>query len=223
MPVSENRREWNSAHISTASMENSPPEESPASPRMLAKEDLSTQDGEALRHTLLYVPDGAAEADSFDTTRPDWSFDRHLARQLEQGDAYGQLPKASKTSLLFENLQVFGVGAGTTYQNTIGLGLQAPITALKKLIRQSKNPEKTILHGIDGVVREGQMLLVLGRPGSGCTTLLKALAGFTEGYYRWDGSVRYNGVNVGIVKERFRGDIAYNPEGITSPKLSRLY
>lgn len=188
---------------------------------MPLKEGLSTQAGEAQPHHLLYVPDSAAEVDAFDTTRPGWSFDRHLARQIEQGDAYGQLPKASKTSLLFENLQVFGMGAGATYQNTVGLSLQSPIAALKTMVRHNKNPEKTILHGIDGVVREGQMLLVLGRPGSGCTTLLKALAGFTEGYHQWDGSVRYNGVDVSIVKQRFRGDIAYNPEGNASSKLTK--
>jgi ABC-type multidrug transport system fused ATPase/permease subunit len=204
-------------------MQNTSTEESPASPIMLAKEDLSPQDGEAQRHTPLYIPEGVVETDSFDTTRSDWSFDRHLAKQLEQGDSFGQLPKASKTSLLFENLQVFGTGAGATYQNTVGLGLQLPITALKKLVRRTKDPEKTILHGIDGVVREGQMLLVLGRPGSGCTTLLKALAGFMEGYHRWDGSVRYNGVDISIVKEHFRGDIAYNPEGNSNSKLSSPY
>lgn len=207
MPVPENGGEPNSAHTSMASIQKTP--------TILGKKDSPTQCGEAQPRTPPYVYDGAAEADPFDTARADWSFDQQLARQLEQGDAYGQLPKASKTSLLFENLQVFGMGTGATYQNTVGLGLQSPITALKKLIRHTKNPEKTILHGIDGVVREGQMLLVLGRPGSGCTTLLKTLAGFTEGYHRWDGSVRYNGVDVNIVKERFRGDIAYNPEGNT--------
>jgi ABC-type multidrug transport system fused ATPase/permease subunit len=218
MPIPENGRESNSAHTSMASMQTTPTQESAASPMMLGKNDISTQYGEAQPRIPLYIHDSAAEADPFDTTRPDWSFDQQLARQLEQGDSYGQLPEASRTSLLFENLQVFGMGTGATYQNTVGLGLQSPITALKKLIRHTNNREKTILHGIDGVVREGQMLLVLGRPGSGCTTLLKALAGFTDGYHRWDGNVRYNGVDVNIVKECFRGDIAYNPEGKTSFK-----
>jgi ABC-type multidrug transport system fused ATPase/permease subunit len=220
--ISENKRGSNSAHTSTATMESIPAEDSAAPSLILAEEEVSTGRAKAQPHTLLSMPHGAVEADAFDTTRPDWSFAQHLARQLEQGDTYGQLPKASKTSLLFENLEVFGLGAGATYQNTVGTGLQTPITALKKLMRYVKNPEKTILHGIDGVVREGQMLLVLGRPGSGCTTLLKSLAGFTEEYHRWNGSVRYNGVDISIVKERFRGDIAYNPEGKTGSKTIKL-
>ena len=194
-------------------------EESFATPVMSPTEKPLRQQHEAQPHIIVDVPDSVGEADPFDTTRPGWSFERHLAKQLEQGDMHGQLPKASKTSLLFENLRVVGMGAGATYQDTVGLSLQAPITALKKLIRHTKSPEKTILHGIDGVVRDGQMLLVLGRPGSGCTTLLKALAGFTKGYHRWDGRVRYNGVDVSIVSERLRGDVAYNPEGDSQSKL----
>jgi ABC-type multidrug transport system ATPase subunit len=58
------------------------------------------------------------------------------------------------------------------------------------------------------------MLLVLGRPGSGCSTLLKNLAGFSEGYIRVEGGVKYNGVDVDIIKHRFRADVAYNAEGL---------
>jgi ATP-binding cassette subfamily G (WHITE) protein 2 (SNQ2) len=41
---------------------------------------------------------------------------------------------------------------------------------------------KTILESSTGCVRPGEMLLVLGRPGSGCTTLLKMLANKRKGY-----------------------------------------
>lgn len=34
-----------------------------------------------------------------------------------------------------------------------------------------------------GLISTGEMLLVLGRPGSGCTTFLKALAGETHGIF----------------------------------------
>jgi ABC-type glutathione transport system ATPase component len=40
---------------------------------------------------------------------------------------------------------------------------------------------KTILDNSFGSVRPGEMLLVLGRPGSGCTTLLKMLANKRKG------------------------------------------
>lgn len=40
---------------------------------------------------------------------------------------------------------------------------------------------RTILDSSSGCVRPGEMLLVLGRPGSGCTTLLKLLANKRKG------------------------------------------
>ena len=65
------------------------------------------------------------------------------------------------------------------------------------------------------------MLLGLGRPGSGCSTFIKALAGFTEGYRRWDGSVRYNGVDVSIVNERFLETSLTTLKVIGSSKLTK--
>jgi len=47
---------------------------------------------------------------------------------------------------------------------------------------RNKAPLKTILDGSSGCVKPGEMLLVLGRPGSGCTTLLKMLANKRKGY-----------------------------------------
>lgn len=40
-----------------------------------------------------------------------------------------------------------------------------------------------ILEGLDGVLESGEMLVVLGPPGSGCTTLLKTIAGEMNGLY----------------------------------------
>jgi ATP-binding cassette subfamily G (WHITE) protein 2 (PDR) len=60
------------------------------------------------------------------------------------------------------------------------------------------------------------MLLVLGRPGSGSTTLLKTLAGITESFHGWSGSVSYFGLLIDIIKKNFRGDVVYNAEGKSS-------
>jgi ABC-type multidrug transport system ATPase subunit len=49
-----------------------------------------------------------------------------------------------------------------------------------QLTGRAKNQVK-ILDGFEGKVEPGEMLLVLGPPGSGCSTLLKTLAGRKEG------------------------------------------
>ncbi|KAH7060373.1 hypothetical protein B0J12DRAFT_565740, partial [Macrophomina phaseolina] len=39
-----------------------------------------------------------------------------------------------------------------------------------------------ILHHFEGFVEAGEMLVVLGPPGSGCSTLLKTISGETYGF-----------------------------------------
>lgn len=65
--------------------------------------------------------------------------------------------------------------------------LQENVFSQFNIVQQSKEsrnkaPLKTILDKSSGCVKPGEMLLVLGRPGSGCTTLLKMLANKRKGY-----------------------------------------
>ncbi|KAH8651482.1 ABC-2 type transporter-domain-containing protein [Tricladium varicosporioides] len=58
------------------------------------------------------------------------------------------------------------------------------------------------------------MLMVLGRPGSGCTTLLKTIAGQTHGFFV-DACTNLNyqvGVPSKIIHSEFRGDCSYQAE-----------
>ncbi|GMG03923.1 unnamed protein product [[Candida] boidinii] len=56
------------------------------------------------------------------------------------------------------------------------------------------------------------MLLVLGRPGAGCSTLLKGLTGETQAYLKTEGSVTYNGIDQATMMQRFKNQVIYNPE-----------
>lgn len=54
-------------------------------------------------------------------------------------------------------------------------------------------PSRALLHGFSGSLDGGEMLLVIGKPGSGCTTFLKALANLREEYKQITGNVTYGG------------------------------
>jgi ABC-type multidrug transport system ATPase subunit len=56
------------------------------------------------------------------------------------------------------------------------------------------------------------MLLVLGRPGSGCSTFLKAIGNQTYGYESVEGDVRYGGTDSTTMKKKYRSEVLYNPE-----------
>ncbi|KAJ1323300.1 AtrB [Microdochium nivale] len=82
-----------------------------------------------------------------------------------------------------------------------------------QLAKQSRRaPElTTILDRSHGCVKPGEMLLVLGRPGSGCTTLLNILANRRAGYKSVQGDVYYGSLTSDEAK-KYRGQIVMNTE-----------
>lgn len=91
------------------------------------------------------------------------------------------------SGVAFQNLNVYGYGQATDYQKDVGnVWLSAA-----GLVRKFTGGGKTridILRNFDGLVRKGEMLVVLGPPGSGCSTFLKTIAGETNGLYTDDSS-----------------------------------
>ncbi|KAI9043311.1 uncharacterized protein KD926_003841 [Aspergillus affinis] len=77
--------------------------------------------------------------------------------------------------------------------------------------RHQKRPPKEILHKSHGCVKPGEMLLVLGRPGSGCTTLLNMLANRRAGYDEIEGDVWYGNMRHDEASH-YKGQIIMNTE-----------
>lgn len=84
-----------------------------------------------------------------------------------------------------------------------------PIKTLRRLRRRPA--KRTILDNSHGCVKPGEMLLVLGRPGSGCSTLLNVLANQRNGYASVSGDVHYGNMNATEAK-RYRGQIILSSE-----------
>ena len=119
--------------------------------------------------------------------------------------------------LVFKDLTVKGVGLGAALQPTLGdifLGLPRLIQGFigKGPKIGQKPPTRTIVNSFTGCVRPGEMLLVLGKPGSGCSTFLKVLANQRYGYESVDGDVTYGGTDAKTMGKHYRGEVVYNPE-----------
>ncbi|KAL5362246.1 ABC-2 type transporter-domain-containing protein [Aspergillus floccosus] len=125
------------------------------------------------------------------------------------------------SGVCFQNMTVSGYSAGTRHQkNVTNVWLEAV-----RLTRQALGHGRTraaILRDFDGVVHNGEMLVVLGPPGSGCTTFLKTLAGETNGLFVDDQSYfNYRGVTAGEMHTQHRGDAIYTAEiDVHFPMLS---
>jgi ATP-binding cassette subfamily G (WHITE) protein 2 (PDR) len=115
--------------------------------------------------------------------------------------------------IAYKNLNAHGFGKPTDYQKTFGnYPLEIP-SLFKRLIGQRQQTKIQILRDFDGLVRSGEMLVVLGRPGSGCSTLLKTITGETGGFFvDPDSYINYQGISKEMMHKDFRGECIYQAE-----------
>lgn len=115
---------------------------------------------------------------------------RAFMRAMDEDDI-----KAARSGFTFKNLNVSGTGSAVSLQQNVASILMAPLR-LTEYVSFGKKSEKKILRDFNGVVKSGEMLVVLGRPGSGCSTFLKTICGELSGLALHEGSVvHYNGMS----------------------------
>ncbi|KAJ5376401.1 ABC multidrug transporter atrF [Penicillium cosmopolitanum] len=139
----------------------------------------------------------------------------HLERRTTAGEP------AKQIGIVFKNLTVKGVETGASFVRTLphavvgtfGPDLYNVICRFAPVLRVGKKPPiRDLIHDFNGAVREGEMMLVLGRPGAGCTTFLKAIANDRGAFAGVDGEVSYGGMSAEDQNRYFRGEVNYNPE-----------
>ncbi|KIX06855.1 uncharacterized protein Z518_04831 [Rhinocladiella mackenziei CBS 650.93] len=137
----------------------------------------------------------------------------HNLREMSQLLQSQNLPEmSSRSSIMFANLCARQARTGTYAQPTLGSIFRTPVTLATSLLSRQRKPERIILQDVSGVVREGEMLLVLGRPNNVVSTFLKILGGQIKGSLRVNGEIKYNGVDINTFMARFRGDSVYTPD-----------
>lgn len=125
-------------------------------------------------------------------------------------------PFAKRFGLVFEHLDIYGTDVSNRHIATlitpVWKFLKSSIRGFGLIHLLSSRNNRQLLHNISGEVKEGEMLLVLGRPGSGCSTLLRVLGNQRKTYTRIDGNVSYGGLGPEEVSKHYRGEVAYNQE-----------
>ncbi|CAN6607200.1 protein Snq2p [Trichomonascus vanleenenianus] len=112
----------------------------------------------------------------------------------------------------FTDLSTVGISKEVNYGPSVSEALRA-LVDIRLIAEKLKNPPtRRIIEGFDGVVQAGEMLLVLGRPGSGCSTLLKTIAGEIDQFKRIEGDISYDGVPQAEMLKNFKSEIIYNGE-----------
>uniref|UniRef100_A0A8H7XM72 ABC transporter domain-containing protein n=1 Tax=Psilocybe cubensis TaxID=181762 RepID=A0A8H7XM72_PSICU len=153
-----------------------------------------------------------------------------LGRLAKSREDAGILPRELGVS--FRGLEVIGLGAASSYQDTVG-SIFNPSNMIKQIQAQRHPSTRHIISGFEGTVKPGEMLrqylppnqyfkslthtnlsptVVLGRPGSGCSTLLKILTNKHDEFHSTSGDILYNTFLPGQISAHFRGDVHYCPE-----------
>ncbi|KAH7271712.1 hypothetical protein B0J15DRAFT_509767 [Fusarium solani] len=136
----------------------------------------------------------------------DWALKPKVAAFKERDRSSGFPDR--ELGVTWQNLNVEVITADAAIHENVVSQFNIP-----KLVKESRHkpPLKAILDNSHGCVKPGEMLLVLGRPGSGCTTLLNMIANHRRGYASVSGDVHYGSMTAEEAKN-YRGQIVMNTE-----------
>jgi ABC-type multidrug transport system ATPase subunit/ABC-type multidrug transport system permease subunit len=165
---------------------------------------------------------GIAESQSSDETEEQFDLEGALRGGLTAEREAGIRPK--HIGVYWDGLTVKGMGGRANYVKTFPdafVDFFDYITpAMRLLGLGKKGTEVTLLDNFRGLCKPGEMVLVLGRPGSGCTTFLKNIANQRYGYTNVTGDVRF-GPFTAEEFVQYRGEALYNAEDdLHHPTLS---
>ncbi|CZS90679.1 probable ATP-binding multidrug cassette transport protein [Rhynchosporium graminicola] len=183
-------------------------------PTRESQADVETQEGEKPEGEDSNDNKGRAEEEE-DFELGEFLKDGHFEKRQEGRSA-------KKVGLVYKNLNVQGVGATTTFVKTLpsaivgtfGPDLYKLLSRFIPILPQvgASGVKRDLIHDFTGVVRDGEMLLVLGRPGSGCSTFLRAVANKREGFAAVEGDVSYGGIPAHEQNKKYKGEVNYNEE-----------
>ncbi|KAH7310719.1 ABC-2 type transporter-domain-containing protein [Stachybotrys elegans] len=132
-------------------------------------------------------------------------------KEFQPSDSEGTAGSAETATsdgitVTFEDLGIEVSGLGEDFGSTC-------LSVVEDLIpfRKKATPKRNILEGVTGRVCPGEMMLVLGRPGSGCTSLLKVLSNHRDEFNQVHGQIFYDSMGPEEAK-KLRHKIVMNTE-----------
>ena len=124
--------------------------------------------------------------------------------------------KAKRIGVYWDGLTVRGIGGVKNYVKTFPMAFVSFFnvyeTAKNMMGWSQKSRQFDIIKNFRGVTKPGEMVLVLGRPGSGCTTFLRAISNQRSGFTRINGDVLYGPFDSKTFAKTYRGEAVYTDE-----------
>ncbi|RYP42698.1 hypothetical protein DL767_000067 [Monosporascus sp. MG133] len=121
-------------------------------------------------------------------------------------------PPTRRSGVAFRGLSAFGHSMGSDYQKDVGNVWLSLLSSIRSMTGTDRNRRRIdILRDLEGVVEDGEMCIVLGPPGSGCSTLLRSISGEADGV-RISPESYLNFRDPRHMHNWFCGDVLYNAE-----------
>ncbi|OOF95061.1 hypothetical protein ASPCADRAFT_147116 [Aspergillus carbonarius ITEM 5010] len=115
-------------------------------------------------------------------------------------------------AIRFHNLHVLGTRFSLRRQQTV-IDVFSSLLRPRETFNLGPKSPKQILWNLNGILNRGELLLVLGRPGSGCSAVARALCRELSGLKLDSGSlIQYSGTSNHEIPKDFKGAMLYNPE-----------
>ncbi|KAK6455694.1 multidrug resistance protein [Scheffersomyces xylosifermentans] len=131
--------------------------------------------------------------------------------------------KPSKLGIAYRDLRAYGVAADADYQPTVTNAIwKFAVETARSFQKEDPSRFFDILKSMDAIMKPGEVTVVLGRPGSGCSTLLKTISAHTYGFHVGEESrITYDGLSPKEIELHHRGDVVYSAEtDVHFPHLS---
>ncbi|EGG25223.1 hypothetical protein DFA_03471 [Cavenderia fasciculata] len=143
-------------------------------------------------------------------TEEDFKLRKYFEDSHRQALDNGSKPK--KMGVSIRDLTVVGKGADVS----VIADMLTPFKFIFSLFnpyswKRANGTTFDILHQVNTFCKDGEMLLVLGRPGAGCSTLLRVISNQRESYVDVKGTVSYGGIP-STKWSKYRGEAIYTPE-----------
>ncbi|CCD25960.2 pleiotropic drug resistance family ABC transporter NDAI_0G01840 [Naumovozyma dairenensis CBS 421] len=156
------------------------------------------------RHTTR---SGSFNTDSDDGFNIEAIFSRFVRDADEQGI------HLRKSGVTLEGVGAQGLDTSALEGSTFGSFLMLPYTIYKKFKAKKRMKMRQIIRNCYALAEPGEMILVLGRPGAGCSSLLKTIAGEIDQFAGGvEGEMTYDGISQKEMMQKFKGDVIYNGE-----------
>lgn len=148
------------------------------------------------------------DSDSFDSR-----FWVKNMRKLLDSDSSFYRP--TSLGVVYKDLRAMGIASDADFQPTVLNVFQKKIQDFyfNHFRKNDMSRYFDILKSMDGLIKPGELTVVLGRPGAGCSTFLRTVAAETFGFKIDPNSVvSYDGLTPKEIANNYRGEVVYSAE-----------